>query len=142
MPTPPTLGLLGLLVVSFASPMTCLDPGDAEDPVEREAREIWVRDCASCHGMAGDGRGVAAAELGLPVPDFANPCRALSPEWIERVIVSGGASYKGNPAMRAHHELTHRKDVLEKLVVHVHSLRQEGACKDAASPPPIDPDDI
>jgi hypothetical protein len=142
MPTAPSASLVALVLVSLASPMTCLDPGDTDDPVEKQAREIWIRDCASCHGMAGDGQGVRADELDPPPPDFADPCRKLSPEWIERVILSGGESYRGNPAMRAHHELAHRPEVLEKLVTHVHSLRREGACDQGVPPPRIDPDDI
>lgn len=137
--SPALFALLGLVI---AGPMTCLDAGDTDDPVEREAVQIWIQDCGTCHGMAGDGQGVRAKELDAPPPDFSDPCRNLSPEWIERVILSGGESYRGSPAMRAHHELAHRREVLEKLVTHVHSLRREGECTERAAPPPIDPDDI
>jgi hypothetical protein len=137
---PPTLA--ALVTLALAGPMTCLEAGESDDPVEAEARQIWIRDCGTCHGMAGDGAGVRAAQLDSPPPDFSDPCRNLSPEWIERVILSGGESYRGSPAMRPYHELTHRPEVLEKLVTHVHSLRREGECSAPSNSPPIDPDDI
>jgi hypothetical protein len=135
-------GLFVFVAIAFAGPMTCLDADDTDDPIEARARQIWVRDCGTCHGMAGDGAGVRAGELDPPPPDFGDPCRSLSPEWIERVILSGGASYRGSPAMRPHHELKHRPEVLEKLVTHVHSLRRPGACAEQPAAPPIDLDDI
>jgi mono/diheme cytochrome c family protein len=134
--------LTALAAILIASPMTCLEGGETDDPVEAEARKIWTRECGSCHGMAGDGAGLRSAELDPPAPDFSDPCRHLSPEWIERVILSGGASYRGSAAMRPYHELTHRPEVLQKLVTHVHSLRREGACPEGPPAPPIDLDDI
>lgn len=122
--------------------MTCLESGDADDPVERQAREIWVTECAGCHGLTGDGRGPEARDLQPPPPDFSDPCRKLTDTWIERVIVSGGASYRGNPAMRPHHELEHRREILDKLVTYVQSLRREGACTEKNADPPLEPTDV
>lgn len=129
-------------MTGIVGPLTCLeDPfEDDDDPVRRRARELWITDCADCHGLTGDGAGAAAERLPTRPPDFRDPCRKLSDAWVRRVIVSGGAEYRGSAEMKPHHELRHEPEVLEALVRHVQSLRVAGPCptEDTPSPRPAD----
>jgi mono/diheme cytochrome c family protein len=122
---PPTSAALIALIA--LGPLTCLE-GDPDDPTHARARAVWIEDCADCHGLTGLGDGQRASELDPPPPDFRDPCRKITDEWIERVILSGGASYGGSEAMRAHHELHHDREVLEQLVAYVQLLRDPGPC--------------
>ena len=131
-PAPGPARVLGAIVILLGvaawGPLTCLEAGEADTPHERTANEIWVTDCAKCHGMAGDGKGEQAAEIDPPVPDFTDPCRRVSDDWVERTIVRGGEANHGNPAMRAHHELEDSPAVLGLLVEYVQALRPQTPC--------------
>lgn len=136
------LGALALVLGAGAwGPLTCLEAGEADTPHERTANEIWVNDCAKCHGMAGDGKGELAAEIDPPVPDFTDPCRRVSDDWVERTILRGGEANHGNPAMKAHHELEDAPAVLGLLVEYVQALRPQTPCKIEKKEQPLPADD-
>jgi mono/diheme cytochrome c family protein len=120
--------LLGALA---GGPLTCLEAGEDEPTEVRTARQIWMSDCAHCHGPTGRGDGEQAAGLAPPVPDFGDPCKTRSSERIEQAIMRGGESFEGNPAMRPHHELADEPEVLRALVTYVQKMRIEGECKAA-----------
>ena len=127
------LPAVGIRIAIFAlGPWTCLG-GDLDDPKYTRAREVWVEDCADCHGLTGRADGQLAATIDPPPPDFRDPCRKITDEWIERVILSGGASYGGSEAMKAHHELHYEPDVLRQLVTYVQALREPGPCTDVGN---------
>ena len=108
--------------------------GDLDDVEYSRAREVWIEDCADCHGLTGQADGRLAAGIDPPPPDFRDPCRKVTDEWIARVILSGGASYGGSESMRAHHELQYEPVVLEQLVTFVQALRQPGPCTEVGDP--------
>lgn len=133
----------GLCLVGLTlGPLTCLDVENSDDPSVSKARRIWIDECADCHGLAGDGDGKLAATLTPRPPDFKDPCRKITDAWIERVILSGGASYGGSEAMRPHHQLEHEPEVLANLVTFVQALRDDTQCRAAGDrdppPPPIE----
>ena len=129
-----------LVLVGLAlGPLTCLEGEDPDDPVFQRAKKVWVDDCAGCHGLTGDADGARAKELGVKVPNFRDPCRKVTDDWIERVILSGGASYGGSEEMKPHHELKQDPEVLKKLVTFVQALRTEGVCEEAGDDgPPVE----
>lgn len=129
------LALSGVL----AGPLTCIEADEDDPPAVRTAKRVWAEDCAACHGLAGDGTGAAGKGLSPPVPSFTDPCRPASREWIERVIVEGGESFRGNPAMQPHHELKETPEVLAAMVDVIHAMRGEGECATRPEPPVDDP---
>jgi mono/diheme cytochrome c family protein len=121
----------------------CLAAFDAEPPAtsdRRLAHELWVRECADCHGVVGAADGARSAGLDPPVPDLTDACRPVRDEWIARVILEGGASFNGNAAMRAYHELDDRKEVLAELVALVQGFRSQAACHPRERKPVVAPD--
>ena len=57
--------------------------------------------CESCHGPNGDGKGPAGVVLKPPPTSFGDPANAqrLTPEWVYRIIVDGGAAHGKSPLM-------------------------------------------
>jgi hypothetical protein len=108
---------------------------------QRAAYELWIRECADCHGIAGAADGRSSATLDPRPPDFTDPCRPVQDAWIERVILEGGASFHGNPAMRAHHELQERREVLQALVELVQGFHGPGSCEPEPRTPLVAPEE-
>ena len=116
----------------------------AEPPEEgprRAATELWLKDCADCHGITGAVDGSLSAQLDPKPPSFADPCRKNSDAWVERVILDGGASFRGNPAMRAHHELEASPEVLAALVELVQEFRADTECVAPVREPVVRPEE-
>lgn len=133
------VGALALVAGAGAwGPLTCLEAGESDAPHERTANEIWISDCAKCHGMAGDGKGEQAAGLEATVPDFTDPCRRVSDDWVERTILRGGQANHGSDAMRAYHELEDSPAVLGLLVEYVQALRPQTKCTVEPTEPPVE----
>jgi mono/diheme cytochrome c family protein len=115
----------------------------APPPVDQDrrlAQELWIRDCADCHGLAGGVDGGASAALDPRPPDLGDPCRPVQDQWVARVILDGAGSFNGNPAMRAHHELDARPEVLAALVEIVQGFRRPGPCVVEPREPVVTPD--
>jgi len=107
---------------------------------QRLSQELWIRECADCHGIGGAADGSKSAALDPPAPDFTDPCRPAKDEWVARVILDGGASFHGSAAMRAHHELDDRPEVLAALVELVQGFRSLGPCVVEPRVPSVTPD--
>ena len=62
-----------------------------ETPSLDEARALYARSCAICHGRGGDARGPEAAHLDPPPPSFRDPARllALSPYRVYNTLTFG-----------------------------------------------------
>ena len=123
----------------------CLDAIDQtkpENPERRAALDLWMRDCADCHGHAGAADGRLASGLARPPHSFADACHPIADEWVKRVIVEGGASFGGDPVMREHHGLAARPEVLAALVELVQGFRAGKACDATAHPPIVGPDEL
>ena len=48
-------------------------PAGGETQDSAEAKAVWARDCASCHGATGKGDGEKAAGTGKKLQDFSEP---------------------------------------------------------------------
>lgn len=123
---------LALLTLLTSEPdegcLAAFDSAPPDGTERRVAHELWIRECADCHGIVGGADGRLSEQLDPRPPDFGDPCRALTDEWIGRVIQDGGASWGGNAAMRSHHELGERAEVLQALVELVQGFRGTGPC--------------
>lgn len=132
------IAAVGSALVGALGPLTCLGGAEGvDDSAAQSAHQVWIQDCAHCHGMAGAGDGPAAVELVKPPPDFSDPCRRMSRAWVERVILSGGKDFGGSPEMEPHHELQQRPEVLRAMVDVIVAMAKSGERK-PAKPPPVD----
>lgn len=50
-----------------------INPGEIDEETLAEGMLIYKRNCRSCHGRKGDGKGVEAADLSTVVNDFTRP---------------------------------------------------------------------
>lgn len=113
-----------------------------QDPVHREAAELWLRECASCHGVTGAADGQLAATLERRPHSFADGCHPIADAWVARVILEGGAGFGGDAAMRSHHALDAKPEVLAALVEIVQGFRTGKACDAQVHPPIVGPDEL
>lgn len=134
-----SLGLLAALALEPDDGCLALFAGTPPSDAERRAaHELWIRECADCHGIVGAADGRRSESLAPGPPDFSDPCRPITDEWIARVILDGGASFHGNPAMRSHHELSEHAETLAALVELVQGFRGSGECTPQRQSPPLE----
>jgi mono/diheme cytochrome c family protein len=118
------LALLGLIAVTsacyhFAQLAALVRPrGDSDAPA------LYLDRCATCHGAAGRGDGLAGRGLDPPPRDFGDAAwqAATSDERIRFVIKNGAEAAGLSSTMAAHPELT--EDEIEVLVRY---LRESGS---------------
>ncbi len=55
-------------------------PLPANEQALKRGKEIYMKQCATCHGKKGKGDGPAAKFLGKPLPDFTSPTMAQRSE--------------------------------------------------------------
>lgn len=139
------ISVLAMLLVLAPADDGCLDRMDAAEPTDpsrHAAQELWIRECADCHGLTGAADGRLAAGLDRPPHSFADACHPISDEWIARVILEGGGSFGGDPAMREHHGLAARPEVLAALVEVVQGFRTGKSCDTKVHAPIVEPDEL
>lgn len=137
-----SLALLAVLAMEPDDGCLAAFEGDPPtDAVRRAAHDLWIRECADCHGIVGAADGRLSATLSPQPPDFGDPCRPVTDEWIARVILDGGASFHGSPAMRSHHELSEHRDTLMALVELVQGFRRSGGCDPSPRRPIVEAGD-
>jgi mono/diheme cytochrome c family protein len=97
----------------------------AADPVA-EADTIFSTRCASCHGAAGAGDGVAAAALNPKPRAFGDKAWQASVDdtYLAKVIVEGGVAVGKSPLMTANADLKDKPEVVKALVAKVRSYGQ------------------
>jgi mono/diheme cytochrome c family protein len=84
-----------------------------------DSKEIYVKNCASCHGSDGKGRTPAGKKLG--VKDLTQS--TLADADIEKQIVTGSKDSKGNSRMPSFKETLTQEDTAA-LVAFVKTLRR------------------
>jgi len=67
-----------------------------------EAKQLYDKQCASCHGPEGKGDGPAGKKLKTPPGDFAKTLQAMSDADIAKVIKEGGKAVGKAPTMPAY----------------------------------------
>jgi hypothetical protein len=138
------ISLIATLLALAPADDGCLDRLDAAEPTNpsrHAAQELWIRECADCHGLTGAADGRLAAKLARPPHSFADACHPISDEWVARVILEGGGSFGGDPAMLDHHTLSAQPDVLAALVDLVQGFRAGKACDAEVQRPIVGPDE-
>ena len=139
------ISVLATLLALAPTDDGCLDQLDAAEPTDpnrHAAQELWIRECADCHGLTGAADGRLATELARPPHSFADACHPISDEWTARVILEGGRSFGGDPAMREHHNLAARPEVLAALVEVVQAFRAGKSCDAKVHAPVVGPDEL
>ncbi len=70
---------------------------------EARGKMIFEQDCIFCHGVKGQGRGIASASLDPKPKDFtdAEAMAKLSPETIVKAVTEGGEAVEASPVMPA-----------------------------------------
>jgi high-affinity iron transporter len=88
--------LVSFLVFCFLSSVSGQDPEPPKKTKElvNLGKRLFDQNCATCHGLKGDGKGVMGAALTPPPPDFALPLKSWpntkgNPEKIFEVISKG-----------------------------------------------------
>ena len=90
----------------------------------QDAKQIYDKDCASCHGAGGKGNGGAAKMLEPPPPqDLSVALKDKSNAYIARVIKEGGKAVGKSVAMPAQgNKLS--DDQIKGLVDYIRGLHQ------------------
>jgi uncharacterized membrane protein len=83
--------------------------------------------CATCHGAAGKGDGVAAAALTPRPRNFSDPewQKSVTDAQIRRAILEGGAAVGKSPLMPPNPTLAEKPETIEALVKQVRSFGPE-----------------
>jgi cytochrome c oxidase cbb3-type subunit 2/cytochrome c oxidase cbb3-type subunit I/II len=113
--TPPTVPIAMTGGYSLSAPVLhpASDPDDLQEEVSR-GETLFAANCASCHGSAGRGDGIASANL-LPKPADLTPAR-FSDERLSSVLWNGVAGSSMPPWRQLPTE------DLRALVAYIHSL--------------------
>ncbi|MEE2786407.1 MAG: c-type cytochrome [Myxococcota bacterium] len=94
------------------------------DQVGGRAAQIFRQRCVSCHGLSGDGQGVAARSLPVKPRAFtdAHWRSTVSNEHLKTVIVRGGAAVGQSHLMTANPDLKDQPDVVMGLIKIIRGL--------------------
>jgi mono/diheme cytochrome c family protein len=100
-----------------AAPAAAAPAAPAAGP-EAEAREVFNTRCATCHGTAGKGDGLASAALNPKPRDMTDPAwqKSVTDDHLKKVIVEGGAAVGKSALMAANPDLKDKPAVVEALV--------------------------
>ena len=106
--------LLFTLWVASASAASAGDPGKGKD--------IYTKSCASCHGPAGKGDGVAAAALNPKPTNLADKATMskVDDAALTNVIAKGGAAVGKSPLMPAFSQLKDQE--VKDVVAYIRSI--------------------
>jgi mono/diheme cytochrome c family protein len=92
---------------------------------QREAREVYQKRCAVCHGEEGRGDGPGAAAVTPRPRDFTTKAwqSEISDDEIRSVTLGGGPAVGKSAVMPANPDLKQKPDVLVELVELLRSFR-------------------
>jgi len=81
-----------LIYFSVLATLGAVAPASAQS--QAEGRNLYVSYCATCHGDAGKGNGVAASSLPVKPRDHTNGAvmNALSDQFLAQIIAEGGGA--------------------------------------------------
>jgi mono/diheme cytochrome c family protein len=93
-----------------------------EDPHAAEADDVWIPQCASCHGRTGRADGPMATQLGVKVPDFTDGAwqKSVEDEELETAIAKGGGAVGKSGSMPPHPALS--GEVVKALVAKIRAF--------------------
>lgn len=109
-----------------AKPVEEAKPADAAaaGPAVAEAEQIFNTRCAACHGMTGEGDGMAAAALNPKPRKYSDKewQASVDDSYIAKVIVEGGPAVGKSPLMAPNADLKDKPEVVKALVAKVRSF--------------------
>ncbi len=107
--------LVGLFVVACSKPKPAPEAEETDvaaapvsaTPNVEKGKEIFAQRCVACHGASGHGDGPASASLDPKPRKFADPewQKAVTDEYIEKIVKLGGASVGKSAAMPSNPDL-------------------------------------
>ena len=117
---------LGLTLVAWTAvrPLWAADMIAISPATMKEAQTIYDGRCAMCHGPKGKGDGPVGASLNPKARDLGDPAwqKAVTDEYIEKIIVGGGAAVGKSPLMPANPDLKDKQQVVTTLRMMVRSF--------------------
>ncbi len=87
-----------------------------------DAKDVYTKNCVSCHGAAGKGDGPAAKMLKPPPGDFGTTLKAMSDADIEKVVKEGGKAV-GKAASMPGYAKKLSDDQIKALVPYMKGLK-------------------
>jgi mono/diheme cytochrome c family protein len=97
----------------------------------KEAKEVYATRCSTCHGTGGKGDGAAAAALSPKPRDLTDAVwqKTLADDYVEKIIVQGGAGVGKSPLMPPNPDLADKPEVVKGLLVLVRGFAKGDAAK-------------
>jgi mono/diheme cytochrome c family protein len=101
-------------LIAATTPISSVAAAGADD----QAKALLSDRCAICHGVNGDGHGVASASLVPPPKDFHNRewQKSVTDKTLATAIVQGGPAVGLSPAMPGNPDLVNSPDVVAAMV--------------------------
>jgi hypothetical protein len=93
-------------------------PKPRENPGDREAMQLFMTQCANCHGTEGMGNGPASVALNPKPRNYTDPAwqASVTDDEIKKIILEGGAAVGKSSSMMSFSMLKEQPEVLEALV--------------------------
>jgi mono/diheme cytochrome c family protein len=93
-------------------------PKPRETEADRAAMQLFMTQCANCHGTEGKGNGPASAALNPKPRNYTDPAwqASVTDDEIRKIILEGGAAVGKSSSMMSFSMLKEQPDVLESLV--------------------------
>ena len=117
---------LGLALVAWTAvrPLWAADMIAISPATMKEAQTIYEGRCTMCHGPKGKGDGPVGASLNPKPRDLGDPAwqKTVTDEYIEKIIVGGGAAVGKSPLMPANPDLKDKPQVVTTLRMMVRSF--------------------
>src|SRR5688572_9047104 len=93
-------------------------PKPRDTPADREAKQLFMTQCANCHGSEGMGNGPASVALNPKPRNYTDPAwqASVTDDEIKKIILEGGAAVGKSPSMMSFSMLKEQPEVLDELV--------------------------
>ena len=93
-------------------------PRPKETEADRTAMQLFMTECAKCHGTEGLGNGPSSVALNPKPRNYTDPAwqASVTDDEIKRIILEGGGAVGKSAAMMSFSALKDQPDVLDALV--------------------------
>lgn len=91
---------------------------DAKNSGDEKGKDLFKANCAVCHGLNGNGKGLAGASLNPPPGDFTQPKKLKAKSDWQRFLVvrDGGEKYGLSPSMASYKTSMSEQDIKEIIL--------------------------
>lgn len=93
-------------------------PRPKETDADREAKQLFMTECAKCHGTEGLGNGPSSVALNPKPRNYTDPAwqASVTDDEIKKIILEGGAAVGKSGSMMSFSHLKDKPEVLDGLV--------------------------